>query len=367
MSELPRNSLKSAFENGDRPSGQDFANLIDSFVNKADENVSFDSDGNMRLTRGVQLGDSAGTVAGGLRFNSNQLQVFTGGAWVDVSGSSGGGVFQQLPTGPAAAAVAYNGAVGIGNFPTGTPITFRLEVPLAANTGATEQVRFGNVVCCNGAGNNFRDFAVVAHQQQAAANVNANFALRQAPSGPVQINAPLNQPISLRQGGVAVRLGISAGGNVIVGGESDLAGIPNPPGTALLQVAGEAFKTQGASTWLIGSDARLKNDVRNLEVGLTELRQVRPVRFRYNGRAGTSAGEAGVGVLGQEIETVFPETIRHASAPHDPGLADLRIFDSSMLTYVLINAVKELADRVERLEQALAVATAATTPAPTIA
>jgi hypothetical protein len=38
-----------------------------------------------------------------------------------------------------------------------------------------------------------------------------------------------------------------------------------------------------------------------------------------------------------------------------------------MLTYVLINAVKELAAKVEHLEQALAVATAQTAPAPVIA
>ena len=37
-----------------------------------------------------------------------------------------------------------------------------------------------------------------------------------------------------------------------------------------------------------------------------------------------------------------------------PALDDLRVLDSSSLTYVLINAVKELAARVEQLEHALA-------------
>jgi hypothetical protein len=108
--------------------------------------------------------------------------------------------------------------------------------------------------------------------------------------------------------------------------------------------------------------------VRDLEAGLAALRQVRPVRFRYNGRARTSPGQAGVGVLAQEIETVLPETVQRATVPDDPALGDLRLFDSSMLTYVLINAVKELATRVEHLEQALAAATApASDAAPVVA
>jgi endosialidase-like protein len=107
--------------------------------------------------------------------------------------------------------------------------------------------------------------------------------------------------------------------------------------------------------------------VRDLELGLSELRQVRPVRFRYNGRGGTTAGQAGVGVIGQEIETVLPETIQRISVADDPGLDDMRVFDPSALTYALINAVKELAGRVEQLEQALAAATAPASPAPVVA
>lgn len=64
----------------------------------------------------------------------------------------------------------------------------------------------------------------------------------------------------------------------------------------------------------------------------------------------------GVGVLGQEVETVFPEMVRRVTTGPDPDQKDLRIFDGSALTFVLVNAVKELAARVEQLEQALAAA-----------
>jgi hypothetical protein len=360
MSERTRDFLKNEFRDGERPSGTDFADLIDSFVNKETDRLKFDADRNLVLSRGVQLGDSNGTVAGGLRFNSNQLQVFTGGNWVNVA-SGGGGGFHAPPTTPPATPVVHDGNVGIGTFPAAP--AFRLDVPLAANNGPGNQVRFGNVVCANGAGLNAAEFAVVAHQQNALTNVvNTNFALRQSPAGQTQLNAASTQTVTIRQGGTSIRLGVSLAGNVIVGGDTDLAGAP---AGAKLQVDGEVFKST-PGVWG-ASDARVKEDVRDLELGLSELRRVRPVRFRYNGRAGTPAGRASVGVLGQEIEAVVPETIQRVSVANDPGLDDLRVFDPSALTFVLINAVKELAARVEHLEQALAVATAHADSAPVIA
>jgi hypothetical protein len=358
MSERTRDFLKPEFRDGERPSGSDFADLIDSCVNKSTDGVSFDADGNLLLNRGVRLGDSAGTAAGGLRFNSNQLQVFTGGAWTNVSGGGGGGGAFQPPPTAAGVPVAHDGNVGVGSFPAAP--TFRLEVQLGANTGTGEQVRLGNVVLANGS-QAFAASAVFSHRNHAS---NTSFALRQGTNGAVQINAAAGQAISVSQGGGQVNFGVSAGGRVIVGGDNDLPG----GGAARLQVNGEAFKMQGTADWVIPSDARLKEEVRDLELGLEELRHVRTVRFRYNGRAGTSSGLAGVGVLGQEIETIFPETVRRVAHndPSDPALEDLRIFDPSLLRYVLINAVKELAARVEQLEQALAAATAAASPTPAI-
>jgi hypothetical protein len=357
MTERARDFLKTQFRDGERPSGSDFGDLIDSVVTKQND---FDADGNLLLTRGVRLGDSNGNSPGGLRFNTNQLQVFTGGAWTNVSGGSGA-QFATAPSSPLGD-VVRDSKVGIGNFPTAPP--FKLDVQLGSTGVQADLVRFGNVVCGNGTGASAAA-AVVSHQNHAS---NTNFALRQTLNGATSLNAAVGQNISVGIGGGAARLAVSATGNVIVGGGSaDLTTIPTPPGTAILQVSGEAFKTAGTAAWIIPSDVRVKEDVRDLEAGLAALRQVRPVRFRYNGRAGTFPGQAGVGVLAQEIETVLPETIRRASVPDDPALDDLRVFDSSMLTYVLINAVKELAARVEHLEQALAATVSAVGPGPVAA
>jgi hypothetical protein len=269
--------------------------------------------------------------------------------------SAGLGAFQ--PVGSAGAVAYSGGSVGIGNFTAASPPTHPLEVNLDANTGQATQVRFGNAVCCNGGTGAFAGYAVFSHTSHAS---DSNFALRQGPNGNAQVNAAAGQPVSFLQGGNAVRMGISAAGHVVVGSDSDLPGA----GTAVLQVAGDAFKLAGSASWLVPSDARLKEDVRDLDAGLAELRQVRPVRFRYNGRAGTPAGQEGVGVLGQEIEKVLPEMIRRvpAGAEGECDGGGLRIYDGSALTFVLVNAVKELAGKVEQLEQALAEALQGTRP-----
>ena len=265
--------------------------------------------------------------------------------------SAGLGAFQ--PVGPqpvgAAGAVAYGGNVGIGtNFSAANPPTHHLEVSLGDNTAPTEQVRFGNAVCCNGGAGAFSGYAVFSHNSHAS---DSDYALRQGPNGNVHINAAAGQAVSFRQGGNNVRFAISPTGNVVIGGgDVDLQG-----STAVLQVTGNAAKDSG-SAWSSLSDARLKEDVRDFEAGLAQLRQVRPVRFRYNGRAGTRAGLEGVGVLGQEIEKIFPEMVQRipGGVDSEPDLEDLRIYNGSALTFVLVNAVKELAGRVEQLEQALA-------------
>jgi len=347
MSNQTRDFLKGRFKNGDRPDANDFADLIDSSLNKSTDGLDLDSDGTLMLSRGLRLGDSAvANIPGGLRFNGGQVQVNNGAGWSNIGGGGGGG-FAAVG---GAGAIAYStGRVGI-NTGAAEPGA-RLEVVLGANTGPAEQVRFGNAMVGSG-GAAFSSFAVFGHQALGAnvTAVNASFALRQSNTGVVHLNAATGQVLSLRQGGNSVRLGITVNGNVVIGSESELAG----SGTAVFQVAGGAFKNDGNGAWAFTSDARVKEDVRDLDAGLAELPRVRPVRYRYNGLAGTRAGLEGVGILGQEIEQVLPETVEKLAADSNAdGMDGLRVFNPSALTYVLINAVKQLADKVETLERAL--------------
>ncbi len=347
MTQRNRQHLKQEFQDGERPSGADFADLMDSFLNLEDDVAALDDDKNMVLAGGLRPGPSTLNEAGYLRFNGTTVQFHDSNDWVDL-GSGGGGAFQPVGGTDHVAYTAGNvGIGGAGDF--ANPPTFRLEVNLGSNTTEGQRVRFGNAVVSNGSAA-FQGWAYFYHRDNASNN---SYALRQAPTGAVHLNGRNGQPVSIRQNGNQVRLGITANGRVVVGSESELSG-----SNARFQVSGTACKTSSGNVWLNCSDARVKEDVRDLDAGLDELRQVRPIRFRYNGKAGTTAGEEGVGILAQEIEAVFPEMVQRTSMrlEDDPDGEGLRFYDGSALTFVLVNAVKELTAKVETLEAALAAA-----------
>ncbi|NJL49368.1 MAG: tail fiber domain-containing protein [Leptolyngbyaceae cyanobacterium SM2_5_2] len=301
--------------------------------------MTVDTSGNLVLSQGLILGNSSLTQAGALRFNNSQVEFNNGSDWVGLS-SGGGGAFQPIG---ATGAVAYNGGnVGIGTFPATGP-TYRLEVILDSGTSNSSRVRFGAATIF-GSGNE----AFFAHS--GVANLETGFGFRQEQNGRVRINAPLGQNIRFDQGGNTPRLAISANGNVIVGLDREL-----PGRTELFQVNGAAVKAAPGEVWLVASDQRVKDDIQDFEKGLETVLQIHPVRFSYNGKAGTLKGEAGVGIIGQEMETILPETISHAAPVDDLGSDDpLRIYNGSALIYVLVNAVKDLAAQVQQLQADLA-------------
>jgi hypothetical protein len=85
------------------------------------------------------------------------------------------------------------------------------------------------------------------------------------------------------------------------------------------------------------SDITLKDNVSTLENVLESIKQIRGVNFTWK-----EDGRKSVGVIAQEVETVFPELITE-----DEGIKGV---SHSGLVGVLIEAVKELSDRVTALE-----------------
>jgi hypothetical protein len=341
-----RQHLQQEFRDGERPSGADFLDLIDSFVNLEDDGVRIApeaaADSSLEVPRGLHLGDSNSSVEGTLRYRGGTVQVHDGSGWVDIGGI-GGGAFQTVGGG---SDIAYSdGNVGI-NTGSAAP-EHRLQVELGNNSTPTERVRFGNAVLSNGVQQDTNS-ACFYHRDHPGREA---MALRQTPEGAVLINAPGGQTISLAQNRANVRLGISNTGKVIVGSNIDIG-----PDDCRLAVNGNACKTQGGEVWILVSDARAKEDIRALDLGLEQILAIRPVRYRYNGRFGTRAGEEGIGIIGQEIEQVLPETTRHVPLRGDADTpADaLLVYDGSALKYVLVRAVQQLAARIEALEAALA-------------
>jgi len=129
-------------------------------------------------------------------------------------------------------------------------------------------------------------------------------------------------------------------------------------GTGAIQITSSRAEKAGGGSWQVYSDARLKRDISPLRLGLAQLRDVRPVTFKYNGLGGTTDdGHEFVGVIAQELEKVFPSMVTSRKGklqPTDAADTDIKIVDPSALTFVLINSVKEQQAIIERQERRIA-------------
>ncbi len=336
MPERSKSYLKQQFRDGERPTGADFGDLVDSFVTKIDDSVNVDSNNNLNIPGGVNLGNPATGVPGTIRFNSGNVQVYDGGTFKNVGGSAG--AFLPVAGGPN---VAFGGGnVGIGTF-VAAP-TFKLEVDLGNNVGPGDRAKFGNAVVANGNGA-FATSAQFSHTDHSPGNT--NFALRQSPAGDVMLNAPNGQPIAITHSRTNTRLFISPTGPVVVGNNATL---PGATASHLLQVNGDAGKTLNGNVWTVLSDVRYKKDVKGFDDGLDKLMQVRPVRFKYTHLPNIPADHEEVGIIGQEMQQVFPYMISGEEKKDE-----VLMYNGNALTYVMVNAIQELAQRVKELEARL--------------
>lgn len=96
------------------------------------------------------------------------------------------------------------------------------------------------------------------------------------------------------------------------------------------------------------SDATLKKNVQPLENTLEKVRELRGVSFEWKDEgvnSGSDSDERHVGVIGQEVEQIFPELV---STDAD----GIRSVDYARLCVVLLEAVKELDKRVAAIADA---------------
>ncbi|MFN5335511.1 MAG: tail fiber domain-containing protein, partial [Bacteroidota bacterium] len=78
--------------------------------------------------------------------------------------------------------------------------------------------------------------------------------------------------------------------------------------------------------------------------------QIQPVSFRYNEDAPFQTDQTQVGVVAQELEKVAPYMV-HQTTHND--MKDVRYVDNQAYTFLLINAVKELKNNNEQMQQLL--------------
>ena len=140
------------------------------------------------------------------------------------------------------------------------------------------------------------------------------------------------------------RMRITSTGNVGIGTTSP---------SYQLQLSTDSAAKPSTNTWTIASDSRVKENINPYTKGLDVIMSINPVTYDYNGKAGFEKIKNNVGVIAQEIKDVLPEGISTYLAKlneDDIENTELYNFNSHALTYVLINAIKELKNELETLK-----------------
>jgi len=98
------------------------------------------------------------------------------------------------------------------------------------------------------------------------------------------------------------------------------------------------------------SDERLKDNVITIDNGLSLVNQLRGVTYDWN--VGSKQGTRDIGVIAQEVEKVLPELVKENKLPLITDSDETyKTVDYEKLTAVLIEAVKELSQKVENIEK----------------
>ncbi|MBK9735084.1 MAG: tail fiber domain-containing protein [Saprospiraceae bacterium] len=123
---------------------------------------------------------------------------------------------------------------------------------------------------------------------------------------------------------------------------------PGTSGSQKLNVYGSAYKNDGSTAWVNTSDKRLKEDISDYHDGLLEVLKIHPVWYKYKKESECDTTQKHIGVIAQEIQKVAPYMISNSTKLAPDGTPYLQL-DNSAMTYMLINAVKELAVQNEAL------------------
>jgi len=138
---------------------------------------------------------------------------------------------------------------------------------------------------------------------------------------------------------------------------------PNPAGNFIV-TPGLGAQT-GGGEWIAISDERTKTVHGDYERGLADLLKLRPIVYTYKGNDGFRGGAsmhaqaaadqtAFVGLVAQEAEVVYPGLVTKLEGTIDgQAVSDLRAMNTTPLKFAVINALRELAVRVEALEARL--------------
>ena len=157
---------------------------------------------------------------------------------------------------------------------------------------------------------------------------------------------------SIYDGSGAPNIVLDSGGNNFY--RAVAHSIMNRPATISYAVFNGTGTYNASGSWLVISDDAVKTDVQPYSAGLAELRQFNVVSFVYSAGAAfrDDAGTTRYGLMASEVAPIVPEMVGQAELDVDGVPSPTQTLMPGHATWLLINAVKELAARVEALEGA---------------
>ena len=151
--------------------------------------------------------------------------------------------------------------------------------------------------------------------------------------------------------GGSSKLILGGGGNDVLTVNSTSVGIGTTNPAYQLQLTTNSAAKPVSSAWTVASDARLKTNVHSFNDGLNLIEKINPVWFTYNGLGGMSK-ETGVGTIAQELQEIAPYMIKKWKHKDENGTETEYLgVDYGAMDFVLVNAIKELNERLTKLEE----------------
>jgi hypothetical protein len=117
-----------------------------------------------------------------------------------------------------------------------------------------------------------------------------------------------------------------------------------------LQLSTDSAAKPGTNAWTVASDERLKRNIQPFTEGLGTLLQFDPLAYEYNGLDGTPEGMQAVGLSAQQAANIYPPMVK--SHPGVIAEKEVTILDlnNSDLTWMMVNAFKQVDLRLKALE-----------------
>ena len=122
-----------------------------------------------------------------------------------------------------------------------------------------------------------------------------------------------------------------------------------------IDTAGNCYNASGSWVQFSARSTKLQESIAPYTTGLAAVTSLNPVTFQYTQAVSFGADSpTHIGLLADEVEPIMPEIVGDATVAVDGVPTPVGTILPGALVYALINAVKEVAQRLEAVEAALA-------------